>query len=146
MYICKLSRGQIEEALPLVWDVFCEYEAVNYPKNGEVAFYNAIHSEEFLAMLTAYGAFDGDRLTGIIATRNEGAHIALFFVDGEYHRRGIGRKLFEACLAENANSRITVNSSEYAADIYRKLGFVQTDEIQEDDGIRYIPMVFERET
>ena len=144
MYICKLNRKQIEDALPLVFDVFCRYEAVNYPKNGKEAFYNAIHSEEYLDMLTAYGAFDGDKLTGIIATRNEGAHIALFFVDGEYHRRGIGRELFEACLAENVNSRITVNSSEYAADIYRKLGFVQTDEIQEEDGIRYIPMVFER--
>ena len=31
--------------LPLVWDVFCKYEAVNYPKNGEEAFWNAIHSE-----------------------------------------------------------------------------------------------------
>lgn len=144
MLISRLSREQIEEALPLVWAVFCEYEAVNYPESGKEAFRRAIHSRDYLNMLTAYGAFDEDKLIGIIATRNEGAHIALFFVDGKYHRRGIGRKLFEASMTDNTNSRITVHSSEYAAEIYKKLGFVQTDEIREDGGIRYIPMVFER--
>lgn len=144
MYIDKLNRNQIEGALPLVWDVFCEFEAVNYPESGKTAFWQAIHAADYLDMLTAYGAFDDDKLVGIIATRNQGAHIALFFVDGEYHMRSIGRKLFEACLADNRNARITVNSSEYAADVYKKLGFVQTDESQEDDGIRYIPMVLER--
>lgn len=145
MVIHKLSREQIEEALPLVWDVFCKYEAVDYPESGKTAFWQAIHSADYLNMLTAYGAFDEDKLIGIIATRNEGSHIALFFVDGQYHRRGIGRKLFEASLTDNRNSRITVHSSEYAAEIYKKLGFVPEDELKEEGGIRYIPMVFERE-
>ena len=33
---------EIEDALPLVWDVFCKYEAVNYPNSGKQAFWNAI--------------------------------------------------------------------------------------------------------
>lgn len=144
MLIDKLSREQIEEALPLVWDVFCKYEAVNYPESGKAAFWQAVHSSDYLDMLTAYGAFQDDKLIGIIATRNEGSHIALFFVDGQYHRRGIGRKLFEASLKDNMNSRITVHSSEYAVEVYKKLGFTPEDEIQEDGGIKYIPMVFER--
>lgn len=144
MEINKLNRMQIEESIPLVWDVFCKYEAENYPKKGKEAFWNAINTADYLDMLTAYGAFDGKKLVGIIATRNEGSHIALFFVDGKYHRQGIGRKLFEECLADNKNPRITVHSSEYAVDIYKKLGFVQKGEIKEDDGIRYIPMMLER--
>ena len=144
MTIKRLSRIEIEEALPLIWDVFCKYEAVNYPEDVKKTFWQAIHSQYYLNMLTAYGAFKGDTLIGIIATRNNGEHIALFFVDGEYHKLGIGRKLFNTLLENNSKSKITVNSSEYAVEIYKKLGFVQTGEIQEDAGIRYVPMILER--
>ena len=144
MKIEKLTRDQIKDAFPLVWDVFCKYEAINYPENGKQAFWNAIHTSDYLNALSEYGAFIDGKLVGIIALRNEGSHIALFFVYGQYHRQGIGRKLFEACLSDNANSRITVHSSEYAKEIYIKLGFIQKNEMQEEGGIRYIPMVFER--
>lgn len=144
MTIRALNKKEIEEALPLVWEVFCRYEAVNYPADGKAAFWRAIHAKEYLAMLSAFGAYDRDRLVGILATRNAGAHIALFFVDGAYQRRGVGRKLLDACLEKNDNSRITVHSSEYAVEIYRRLGFVATGEMQEDGGIRYLPMVLAR--
>lgn len=146
MLINKLSREEIGEALPLIWNVFCEYEAVNYSESGKLAFWQAIHSADYLNELTAYGAFHEDKLIGIIATRKEGSHIALFFVDGQYHGCGVGRRLFEACMENNTNARITVNSSEYAVDIYKKLGFVPEDEMHKDGGIRYIPMVLERLT
>lgn len=144
MTIKELTIDEIRDALPLVWDVFCKYEAVNYPIDGKEAFYQAIHSEEYLRMLTAYGAFDEERLVGIIATRCEGTHIALFFVDGEYHRRGIGRSLFEYCVKSNTSKQITVHSSEYAVEVYSKLGFVQTMERREEGGIHFVPMKFER--
>ena len=140
----KLTREEIEEALPLIWDVFNKYEAVNYPETGKEAFHKAIRSADYLDMLTAYGAFDDEKLIGIIATRNAGSHIALFFVHGDYHRQGIGKMLFEACLVDNENKQITINSSEYAVDIYKKLGFVQTDPLKDEDGIRYIPMILDR--
>ncbi len=38
--------------------------------------------------------------------------------------------------------KITVHSSPYAVDVYKKLGFVQTGEKQENDGIIYVPMIF----
>ena len=136
----KLNINQIKDALPLVWEGFCKYEAVNYPENGKQAFWDAIHDPDYLNALTAYGAFIDGKPVGIIALRNEGSHIALFFVDGKYHRQGIGRKLFETSLAENTNSRITVHSSEYAQEVYARLGFVRKDEMQEEGGIRYIPM------
>jgi len=35
---------------------------------------------------------------------------------------------------------LEVNSSPYAEHIYKKLGFVKTEDKQEQDGIIYIPM------
>lgn len=142
--IVELSFAELENTLEFVWKVFLEFEAVNYPEEGKTAFYNSIHDQDYLSTLTAYGAFNQDEIIGIIATRNEGTHIALFFVDGKYQRRGIGRKLFEKCLENNDKHLITVHSSEYAADIYEKLGFVQKEKLKEEGGIRYIPMELKR--
>lgn len=62
--------------------MFLKNEAVNYPDSGKQAFGDAIHSEECLQTLHAYSAYEGKRLIGVIAIRDEGRHIALFFVDG----------------------------------------------------------------
>lgn len=142
MKIKKLSHKKIVDALPLVWDVFCAYEAVDYPENGKKAFWDAIHSEAYLDTLTAYGAYENKELAGIIATRNGGTHLALFFVDGQYHRQGIGRCLWHAVLAENTSPTISVHSSLYAVDIYKRLGFIITGEVQNDGGIQYVPMEY----
>lgn len=142
MKIKKLSHGKLKDALPFVWNVFLRYEAVNYPEAGRQAFWDAIYSKEYLNTLTAYGAFDNKVLTGIIATRNEGTHVALFFVDGKHHRKGIGKSLWNAVLADNTSPVITVHSSLYAVPVYEKLGFAVTGEMQEDRGIRYVPMEY----
>ena len=144
MIIKKLQYDELYSMLPLVWRVFCKYEAVNCPEDGKQAFYDAVHSEDYLTQLTAYGAFVDGSPVGIIATRNQGSHIALFFVEGKYHGRGIGRKLWNSVLAENDAEEITVNSSQYAVEIYRKLGFEQTASAQTEDGIIFIPMKYTR--
>lgn len=51
---------KIEDALPLVWDVFRKYETLNYPNSGKQAFWDAVHSEEYLQTLHAYGAYEGN--------------------------------------------------------------------------------------
>lgn len=142
MKIKKLNQKRLAKALPLVWDVFSEYEAVDYPENGKKKFWDAIHLEEYLDKLTAYGAYENRELAGIIATRDSGTHIALFFVNGKYHRQGIGRRLWHAVLAENTAPVITVHSSLYAVEVYKKLGFVVTDKMQNDGGIQYVPMEY----
>ncbi|MCQ2567935.1 MAG: GNAT family N-acetyltransferase [Mogibacterium sp.] len=142
MEIRLLTRDELSSALELVWKVFCEYEAVNYTETSKQVFYDAIHSKEYLDMLTAYGAFDGDEPVGIIASRNEGSHIALFFVEGAYHRQGIGRMLWETMLENSTADIITVHSSLYASEVYKRLGFKQTGEETTDGGIVYIPMEY----
>lgn len=142
MTIKKLSPKETENFLPMIWDVFLEYEAVNYPTQGKQAFWDAIHSEEYLAGLQSFGAFIDNEPVGIIATRNEGKHIALFFVKGAYHGKGIGKKLWNTIINEIASPAVTVHSSIFAAPIYRKLGFVPTGNVREDGGIRYVPMEY----
>ena len=142
MKIKKLSHRKLISAISLVWNVFTKFEAVNYPESGKKAFWDAIHSDEYLDSICAFGAYENKEIVGIIATRNEGSHIALFFVDGDHHRQGIGTSLFNAVLENNTSPRITVHSSLYAVEIYKKLGFKITGDIQEDGGIQYIPMEY----
>lgn len=144
MVIKKMNRKEVEEALPLVWRVFTEYEAVNYSDDGKEAFRRAIYSEEYISSITAYGAYEKSEVVGIIATRNKGAHLALFFVDGNHHRKGIGRRLWEEVFDESKSEEITVNSSMYAVPVYEKLGFSVVGEMQENGGIVYIPMKYAR--
>ena len=90
--------------------------------------------------LTFYGAFDGESLIGVIATKNEGKHISLFFIKPSYHRRGIGKQLFKTAILNQPVSEMTVNSSSYAIPIYRKLGFEPVCEEQVTHGMKYTPM------
>ena len=141
--IKKLTASETQTALDLAWKVFQEYEAPDYSKEGVEEFYRSIHDDNYLAMLSLYGAFVSEKLVGVIATRSEGTHIALFFVDGEYHRNGIGKKLFQTVLSQCSTNRMTVNSSPYAVPVYHKLGFTDTDTEQVINGLRFTPMEFE---
>lgn len=98
------------------------------------------YDENYLSMLCMYGAFYEEKLVGVIATRSEGTHIALFFVDGKYHRQGIGKQLFQTVWERNLFHKMTVNSSPFAIPVYHKLGFCDTDTEQVMNGIRFTPM------
>lgn len=134
--IRKLNKKEIESALNMVWKVFLEYEAPDYTQEGIDEFYKSIHDENYLSMLSVYGAFSNGELVGVIATRNNGKHIALFFVEGKYHCQGIGKQLFQAVRTD----KMTVNSSPYAVPVYRKLGFESVDTEQSVNGLRFTPM------
>ncbi len=134
--IKRLDKEETENALNLVWEVFLEYEAPDYTQEGIDAFYKSIHDENYLSMLSVYGAFSNEKLVGVIATRNNGKHIALFFVDGKYHRQGIGKRLFQTVRTD----KMTVNSSPYAVAVYRKLGFEAVNTEQVITGLRFTPM------
>lgn len=134
--IKRLDKEETENALNLVWEVFLEYEAPDYTQEGIDAFYKSIHNENYLSMLSVYGAFSNEKLVGVIATRNNGKHIALFFVDGKYHRQGIGKQLFQMVRTD----KMTVNSSPYAVAVYRKLGFEAVNTEQVITGLRFTPM------
>ena len=78
MLIKKLVLEEIREALPLIHSVFCEYVAKNYEEDSRLAFFKAINNEEYINMLSAYGAYDGDQLVGIIDTREKEGKLPYF--------------------------------------------------------------------
>jgi len=81
-----------------------------------------------------------DKIVGVLAMYDE--HVYWMFVDGNYHRRGISRCLFNIMLDELKPEKLTVSASLYAVDVYRKFGFVDTDTEQDNHGIKYIPMEY----
>lgn len=140
MEIRELTKEEYGMALALTWEVFQTFEAPDYTPQGADTFYASIHDAVYLAQLCIYGAFESDALIGVLATRSGGTHIALFFMRGAYHRRGVGRQLFLHACRNNPTGQMTVNSSPYAVEIYRRLDFCETDAELTADGIRYTPM------
>ncbi len=142
MVIEKINPENREKAMELVLSVFMQYEAPDYSEEGVQTFINFINNKEAIDKLEMYGAFNNGEIAGVIATRNWGNHITLFFVDGKYHRQGIGRKLFETVIKSSKEKQITVNSSPYAVEVYKKLGFILNSNEQVADGMRFTPMTY----
>ena len=141
--IRRLSEDERQDALDLAWAVFSEYESPDYSGEGTEEFRKCLHDEEYLHDLQYYGAYDGGKLIGEIAIRPDKKHICFFFVDGRYHRRGIGTRMFRRMLEDDSNERITLNSSPYGLSFYKAIGFVPTDEEKTVNGIRFTPMKYE---
>ena len=143
--IRRLSEDERQTALDLAWIVFSEYESPDYSAEGTEEFRRCLHDEAYLSGLHYYGAFDGEKLIGEIAIRPDRKHICFFFVDGRYHRRGIGTRMFQSLLEDYPDETITLNSSPYGRPFYKAIGFVPTDEEKTVNGIRFTPMKYEGE-
>ncbi len=141
MEIRKAEDGEIKEALDLVWEVFMEFEAPDYCDEGIKEFENFLHDKAEIDKLLIYAAFIEKKIVGVLAMREN--HISLFFVNKDHHRQGIGKSIFKSVKENYCNKKITVNSSPYAVNIYKKLGFVAKDHEQVTNGIRYTPMFYE---
>jgi GNAT superfamily N-acetyltransferase len=151
MFFENMKLGEETQVAELVWSVFEEFESPGYTQEGIDEYKKFIlpanikarcKTEQFAVICCK----DGGEIIGVIAVRDN-AHIALLFVKKEYHRRGIARKLLslalKKCYRTNHNLKaLTVNSSVYAVDIYRKMGFEKTDSQQEKNGIKFTPMKF----
>lgn len=135
----KIEKEEMNNAIKLVWKVFLEYEAPDYTEEGINEFKKSIEDSSWINDREFYGAFENDKVIGVIATKDKN-HIALFFVDGNYHKQGIGKKLFNIVLELNEDNFFTVNSSLYAHEVYKHLGFEDTDTEQCINGLKFYPM------
>lgn len=144
MDIKKIDEAQIADAIDLIWTTFLQFEAPDYSEEGIQSFKDFIENKDIISSLEFWGAYDSQILKGVIATNENRKHICCFFVKAEYHRQGIGRKLWEYLLENSKSEVITVNSSPYAVPVYHRLGFVDTETEQLSDGMRYTPMKYVR--
>ena len=142
--IRRLSEEERQAALDLAWVVFSEYESPDYSAEGTEEFRKCLHDEEYLYGIDYYGAFDDGKLIGLIGIRTDMEHICFFFVDGQYHRQGIGTMMFNYLLENYKSNTITVNSSPFGVGFYKRLGFTPTEEEKTINGIRFTPMIYRR--
>ena len=81
-------------------------------------------------------------LAGYCAIRPP-AHLFHLFVDARWHRRGVGRALWQAALATaGPAAQFIVNASPYAVPAYEALGFCCIGAPQTHNGVQFQPMVF----
>lgn len=146
--IRELDISSLKEALRLTWDVFAEFEAPEYSRDGIQEFkdfirYKAIKRKMLNEGYSMWGCYDDERIVGVLASKPP-CHISLLFVDRQYHRKGIASALFGKMLERYRINgdylEITVNSSPYAIEFYRKLGFAAVDTEKTVNGIRFTPM------
>ena len=124
--IRRLELPEYENAATLSLEVYLQCGKDDFDEQGLESFKSFVNDKAVVNGLVIYGAFDEDN--------------SLFFIKEEYHRKGIGRKLFDALIADNPVPGMTVNSSSYAVPFYRSLGFKEVKEPQVTNGLRYVPM------
>lgn len=148
MEIKHLSEAEINEYIALVLNVYNKFVAPDYSEEGNNTFYNYLTYDAVFKRYKSGNimlvAKNKDEISGVLEVRGND-HISLFFVKRKYMHMGIGKMLFayylnelkvEKCEVE----KITVNSSPYAVEIYKKMGFVEISSLQEKDGIKFIEM------
>ena len=116
-FIRRLSENEIPAALELAWRIFTEFETPDYEPEGTREFQKCLHVDAYLTGIEYYGAFDGEKLIGIIGIRADKNHICFFFVDGSYHRQGVGRRMFRYLLNDYGGK--TINGIRFTPMEYR---------------------------
>lgn len=143
----KYRAAQIDDVQlisNLVLSIFNKFISPGFSLNGRQIFQDFVQPSAILERLETGKSFTlvaalGEKIIGTIEMR-DGNHISLLFVADNYHRVGIARKLVSLAIEKIKATEITVHSSPYALEIYKRMGFAQLEEEQEKDGIRYIPM------
>lgn len=142
----ELKLENLEETIKVIEVTFMKFEAPDYSKNGIENFFKFANYETIKENLSRnmkiYVAKVKEKVVGVIGYRDN-SHINLLFVLEEYQHNGIARALYNLVIknCKNANTkRITVNSSPYAHNVYLKLGFIDYNQMQEVDGIKFYPM------
>lgn len=135
-------------AMQMIWRTFLQFEGKDYTEEGVKNFFDFITDDNlYVAFLRGeyqmMVALDGERIIGAGSVRNRN-HLSLLFVDENYHRMGVGRRLMDSLctyLKEEAGERyISLQAAPYAVNFYKKLGFHMVSPEEEISGIRVTAM------
>ena len=147
----ELTIDEVNIVSNMVDNIFDEFVGKDYSVEGKNTFKDYIKPENIIKRFIDkssifFTAKSDNKIIGMMEIKNKD-HISLFFVQKEFHGKGIGKYLFRHYLKKTQEENfgiktITVNSSFYAEKIYSKLGFKKTNGIQEKEGIKYIPMEY----
>jgi GNAT superfamily N-acetyltransferase len=146
--IKKYKKGQETAIHLLIKRVYDEFVSIDYSNEGNKFFYDWIEpsriAERQKSQINLLVALVDSKIIGMIETRDN-KYISLLFVDKDYQGHGIAKKLFheslKTCITRDAAlEKFYVHASPFSIPIYKKLGFIETDNMQEENGIKYLPM------
>jgi GNAT superfamily N-acetyltransferase len=147
----KFKAGQETMIHQLIKKVYDEFVSLDYSDEGNQFFYDWIQPSRILERQkkrrTILTAIVDSIIIGVIEIRDNNT-ISLLFVDKAYQVRGIAKKLFQESLKECIKKdrkldKFYVHASPFSIPVYNKLGFSVTDVMQENNGIKYLPMEME---
>ncbi len=146
MLIREMNFNDIESVNILIKEVFDQFMSGDYTEEGIANFYEFISPSSLRERLSSgnrfYTAEKDEIIAGVIEVRDN-SHIALFYVSGIFHGKGIGRSLFVHALKYiPPGTAITVNSSPFALPVYERLGFTRQLPAGMKDGMAFIPMKY----
>lgn len=152
MRIRRFEETDVVDAAELAMTTFQKYNGSDYYDEEAIAntldYFDTTKNskerllEKFSQKTIFYVAEESDKIIGMI--NGVPNRISSLFVDGTKHGKGIGKALFEQfeIEAKDCGSEcIHVESSVYAVDFYRKMGFAQTGDITNHMGLKVYVMV-----
>ena len=144
----KAKIDDIEEISDLVKRIYLKYNSKIDTEEGIKNILIFVSAESMRLRFYIEGALmlvardENNDIVGMIELKNF-EHISLFFVDDKYFKCHIGKKLFEETKNIFGCDKYSVNSSDYALEFYKKLGFIQiTDSIKIEKGVHFYPMIY----
>ena len=144
----KAKIDDMEEISDLVKRIYLKYNSKIDTEEGIKNILIFVSAENMRLRFYIEGALmlvardENNDIVGMIELKNF-EHISLFFVDDKYFKCNIGKKLFEETKNIFGCEKYSVNSSDYALEFYKKLGFIQiTDSIKIEKGVHFYPMIY----
>lgn len=136
------------EGMDLVWRTFMEFDSKDYCREGirnfydfisDIALYESFKKGTYQVMV----ALNKEKIIGLISMRNTN-YLSLLFVDGEYHKKGVGSALIDrmcSYLTEEMGEKfMSLRATPYAVGFYKKIGFIEIAPEEVIAGIRVTPM------
>lgn len=142
MIIRKADLKDIEHITKLIAPFIDEF-AINL-QGREHFSQDRIHQMLMMENLHYFVAEQENQQIIAIAAYKKPAHLIHFFVDQHYQRQGIGRQIWDFIKTDAKKqiiTKFTVDSSCNAQKVYEAFGFVQTEPVTEQSGLRFVPMV-----
>jgi len=143
LIIC-VARAQLrDEFTPEGWDLFLRLINKQTQRgiinDKDFAYWLAIIEIEATSIEPAR-----EKIVGLLSSKRQ-LHVFHFFILPDYQRLGIGTKLWRNYLMHIPHQqglKITVNSSDYALEFYKHLGFRNSGERAIKNGLAHTPMQF----
>ena len=139
----NIRKATVQDTSAIVEVIAPFVEAVTTAEEGRLRFKAEVIQTIFEWPDIYYYVAEIDRrIVGVVAYIAP-AHFMHFFLNKAYQGQGYGRQMWrflEKHIRSQGHQSITVKSSLYALDIYKRFGFVEMGEYTEENGIRFIPM------